>query len=105
MNRNQWLTLAGIGLGLLGAGVGLLGLATWWHLQNGDSIRFFIEEVFLRGSLYQDSILTVSVLADVVLFYGLMRANREALARGVMVVVLAAVPLVIYLQIVNLPSA
>lgn len=105
MSRNVWETLAGIGLGLIGALAGLLLLTAWWHVQTGDSMAFFLKDVFWNGGLYQDSIVSVSVLADVVLFYGLMRMKKERLARGVMVVVLAAVPVVIWLQAVNLEGA
>lgn len=101
--KASWIeTLMGVGLGLLGALAGLLLLTAWWHFQTGDSMAFFLNDVFLHGGLYQDSIVSVSVLADVVLFYALMRMKKERLARGVMVVVLAAVPVVIWLQAVNL---
>lgn len=105
MSRNAWETLAGVGLGLLGALLGLVLLTAWWHFQTGDSMAFFLRDVFWNGGLYQDSIVSVSVLADVILFYALLRLKRERLARGVMVVVLAAVPVVIWLQAVNLEGA
>lgn len=105
MRKEHWQTLAGVGIGLLGACTGLLLLAAWWHFQTGDSMQYFIQEVFWNGGLYQDSIVTVSVLADVLIFFGLMRVNKDAIARGVMVVVLAAVPVVIWLQMVNFESA
>ena len=101
MTSTQKETALGIGLGLVGAGIGLLGLAVWWRIQTGDSMGFFLKEVFWNGGLYQDSIVTVSVLVDVLLFFGLIRVKREAVARGVLAVVLASVPLVIYLQMVN----
>ena len=105
MSKNLRDTLLGVVLGCLGAFGGLLMLTAWWHFQTGDSMAFFLNDVFWNGGLYQDSIVTLSVLADVVLFYALMRWKRVELARGVMLVILAAVPLVIYLQMVNLESA
>ena len=105
MSRSQRESLWGVGLGLVGAVMGLVLTAVWWQWNTDDSMGFFIREVFWHGGLYQDSIVTVSVLMDVVLFYGLLHFNREAMARGVMAVILAAVPEVIYLQMINLDTA
>lgn len=105
MSRSQRESLWGVGLGLVGAVLGLVLTAAWWHWNTDDSMLFFIREVFWHGGLYQDSIVTVSVLVDVVLFYALLRLDREAMARGVMAVILATVPVVIYLQMVNLETA
>ena len=105
MSRSQWETVAGVGLGLIGAVLGLGLTAAWWAWNTGDTMAFFVREVFWNGGLYQDSIVTVSVLVDVGLFYGLLRWDREAVARGVMAVILAAVPVVVYLQMINLEPA
>ena len=94
--------LIGVLMGLLGTGVGLGLLTVWWCTANDMSYRFFIEEVFLRGQLYQDSILTLSILFNVLIFYILLRFDRLQWARGVLTVVLISVPLVVWLQYKNL---
>jgi hypothetical protein len=96
--------LTGVVMGLLGTCVGLSILTVWWCTVNDMPYRFFVEDVFLRGQLYQDSILTLSILFNVLVFYILLRFNRLQWARGVLLVVLISVPVVVWLQFKNLGS-
>lgn len=81
--------------------VGFLLLGVAWGLWNGYSLQYFVVEVFVRSPLYRDSILTVSVLTNAVGFWWALRTDRERFARGVVAVVLLAVPVIVWLQTLN----
>jgi hypothetical protein len=81
--------------------VGFLLLGVAWGLWNGYSLQYFVVEVFVRSPLYRDSILTVSVLTNAAGFWWALRTDRERFARGVVAVVLLAVPVIVWLQTLN----
>lgn len=89
---------AGFLAGLLGTGVGFLLLALWWSWANGQTLSYFTQTVFLGSSLYKDSILTVSVLFNVAVFYGTLQLNWFRFARGVMLVMILSVLAILWLQ-------
>ena len=77
-DRTGW----GIVLGLLGTLIGFLILASWWSAANGTSISYFYETVFINSQLYKDSILTVSVLFNAGLFFGLLCDSAMNVSQG-----------------------
>lgn len=91
----------GVAAALVSTLVGFLLLGTVWGLWNGFSLQYFVVEVFVRSPLYRDSILTVSVLTNAVGFWWALRTDRERFARGVVAVVLLAVPVIVWLQTLN----
>tara|TARA_B100000768_G_C11278251_1_gene377071 strand:- start:615 stop:926 length:312 start_codon:yes stop_codon:yes gene_type:complete len=91
-------TIWGVAVGLFGTLIGFLVLASWWSSANGTSLAYFYETVFQSSQLYKDSILTVSVLFNVGLFWLALRAGFERLARGIMVIILLSVPAIIWIQ-------
>ncbi len=92
---------AGAAAALASTLAGFLLLGTVWGLWNGFSLQYFVVEVFVRSPLYRDSILTVSVLTNAVGFWWALRTDRERFARGVVAVVLLAVPVIVWLQTLN----
>ena len=92
---------SGVAAALLSTLAGFLLLGTVWGLWNGFSLQYFVVEVFVRSPLYRDSILTVSVLTNAVGFWWALRTDRERFARGVVAVVLLAVPVIVWLQTLN----
>ena len=88
----------GIGVGISGTVAGFLILAAWWCFTNKTSFQYFYETVFLESQLYKDSILTVSVLFNVGLFWLALRRGLEQLAKGIMLVILLSVPTIIWIQ-------
>lgn len=92
---------AGLAAGLLSTLLGFVLLGAVWGLWNGYSLQYFVVEVFYRSPLYRDSILTVSVLTNAVGFWWALRTDRERFARGVVAVVLLAVPVIVWLQTLN----
>ena len=57
---------------------------------------------FMKSSLYKDSILTISVLFNVGLFWLCLRSNLEQLAKGILAVIFVSVPVIIYYQATTL---
>jgi hypothetical protein len=92
---------AGLAAGLLSTVAGFLGFGLVWGLMNEQSLQYFVVEVFYRSPLYRDSIMTVSVLTNAVGFWWALRTDRERFARGVVAVVLLAVPVIVWLQTLN----
>jgi hypothetical protein len=92
---------AGLAAGLLTTLAGFLGFGLVWGLMNEQSLQYFVVEVFYRSPLYRDSILTVSILTNAVGFWWALRTDRERFARGVVAVVLLAVPVIVWLQTLN----
>jgi hypothetical protein len=92
---------AGLAAGLLTTLAGFLGFGLVWGLMNEQSLQYFVVEVFYRSPLYRDSIMTVSVLTNALGFWWALRTDRERFARGVVAVVLVAVPVIVWLQTLN----
>jgi len=84
--------------GLLGTCLGFAVMTAWWSWANGTSFRYFVHEVFLGSSLYKDSILTISALFNVGLFWMALRGDWDRFARGILMVIFITVPLIIWLQ-------
>tara|TARA_B100000768_G_C11282909_1_gene379781 strand:- start:2968 stop:3285 length:318 start_codon:yes stop_codon:yes gene_type:complete len=90
--------IVGIGAGILGTIAGFAAMTVWWSLANGTSMDYFIQDVFLGSNLYKDSILTISVLFNVGLFWVCLQLNLEKLAKGILAVIFISVPLIIWYQ-------
>jgi hypothetical protein len=88
----------GIVAGVLGTLMGFATMTIWWSWANGTSMDYFIQDVFWESRLYKDSILTISVLFNVGLFWLCLRSNYEQLAKGILAVIFISVPLIIYYQ-------
>lgn len=89
---------AGILAGLLGTAAGFGAMTVWWSWANGTSFDYFITDVFLGSSLYKDSILTISVLFNVGVFWLALRGDWERFAKGLLAVIFVTVPLIIWYQ-------
>jgi len=90
--------LGGITTGLFGTLIGFLILGTYWSYSNSVELNYFIEEIATRSLLYRDSILTISTLFNVGIFYVGIRAEWWRFCRGLLMVIMATVPLIIYFQ-------
>lgn len=88
----------GIVLGLIGALVGFVSFGLLGAQMNEVSWMEFVEGVFFHGSLlkFQDKVITISILVDVVLFYFFMRREWYNLCKGLLAVVILAVPVAAY---------
>jgi hypothetical protein len=90
--------VVGLITGILGTAVGFAIMTIWWSTANGTRMEYFVQDVFLESNLYKDSILTISVLFNVGLFWLSLRFNLEKLAKGILAVIFVSVPLIIYFQ-------
>jgi hypothetical protein len=88
----------GFAAGLLGTGIGFAAMTVWWSWANGTSFDYFIQQVFIGSALYKDSILTISVLFNVGVFWIALQHNWNRFARGILGVIFVTVPLIIWLQ-------
>ena len=61
--------VGGILSGLLGTLFGFLILGAYWSYSNSVELSYFIENIASKSLLYRDSILTVSTLFNVLIFY------------------------------------
>lgn len=82
--------------GLLGASLGFLSFGMGWALMNNTDFSYFFNDVFMNTGFYQDKIITISILFDVILFYVFMRINWMNFCKGLLAVVIVSVPVVIY---------
>lgn len=85
-------------LGLAGAALGFLLFGLIWSIGTERSFLFYIQDV-LEGitSMFQDKVVTISILIDVVLFYIFLRLEWYNLCKGLLAVVILSVPLALYL--------
>lgn len=90
--------VGGILSGLLGTLFGFLILATYWSYSNSVELSYFIENIAVKSLLYRDSILTVSTLFNVGIFYIAIRAELWKFCQGILMVIMACVPLIIWFQ-------
>jgi len=88
----------GFVLGLIGACLGFVIFGFVWSLGTDHSFTFYIEDV-LSGitSLFQDKVVTISILIDVVLFYLFLRIHWYNVSKGLLAVVILSVPVALYL--------
>lgn len=89
----------GILLGIAGAFAGFFIYALVWSLVNDTTVSGFINDVFFATGPIQvkDKILSVSIIADILLFYLFLRLNWYNICKGLLAVVICTVPVVIYL--------
>jgi hypothetical protein len=88
----------GIVIGLLGVVVGFFVFGFYWITANSSTMGYFIDTVFLGTGFFQDKIVTVSVLFDVILFFVFMQMKYYNLCKGLLGVVIVAVPVVAILS-------
>lgn len=87
----------GFVVGLLGALFGFFAFGWFWALSEGVTFSYFFNDVFIGTGFFQDKIVTISILFDVVLFYFFMRANWLNMCKGILGVVVLSVPVAVWL--------
>ena len=98
MNKKLDTLVGGIITGLIGTVLGFLILGAYWSYNNGVELGYFIENIAAKSILYRDSILTLSTLFNVGIFYLGIRAEWWRFCRGILMVIMACVPLIIWFQ-------
>jgi hypothetical protein len=88
----------GILSGVLGTFFGFLILGAYWSYANAVDLSYFIENIAAKSLFYRDSILTISTLFNVGVFYIGIKAEWWKFCRGILMVIMACVPLIIWFQ-------
>ncbi|MDA0913196.1 MAG: hypothetical protein O2818_05930 [Bacteroidetes bacterium] len=88
----------GVVFGLVGTILGFAIMTVWWSFANGTTFEYFINDVFIESALYKDSILTISVLFNVAVFWVALQKDWVQFAKGVLSVIFISVPLIIWYQ-------
>lgn len=99
LNKSRFDTFwAGVVLGLAGATAGFVLFGLVWSIGTRHDFTFYIHDVF-HGitSMFQDKVVTISILLDVVLFYLFLRAEWYNLCKGLLAVIILSVPVALWL--------
>ena len=95
---NRWdHPVIGILIGLLGVLIGYFAFACIFTWKEDLPITSFFEDVFLRMEDFQSRILSFSMLADVVLFFLLLRRGYEEFCKGILIVLVVSVAVIAWL--------
>lgn len=86
----------GLIAGIVGIFAGFFLLAIVWSIANKMSVKYFIDEIFIASPLFKDKIITVSVLFNVLLFFVSNKLGYFRISKGILAIVLLAVPIIIY---------
>lgn len=87
----------GMLMGIAGAVLGFIAFGLFWAYSNNTDLEYFIEEIFIATDFFQDKIVTMSVLVDVVLFAIFLNFEYYKLCKGLVAIMLISVPIIIYL--------
>lgn len=90
--------LTGLIAGIIGTLIGFLILGVFWSVSNGTTLEYFISEIALKSDLYKDSMLTVSTLFNVGVFYLALKKELWNFCKGILGVILVSVPFIIWFQ-------
>ncbi|MFM1932109.1 MAG: hypothetical protein RL226_1412 [Bacteroidota bacterium] len=86
----------GIVFGILNSFLGFFLFAYIWSLVYNEHIKTFIYDAFLNTDLFKDKIITVSVIFNVFVFYFFMRWEYYRLCKGLLTVIILAIPFIVY---------
>lgn len=86
----------GLIVGVVGALVGFAAFGFFWSIANDTTFKYFYKDVFIGTTFFTDKIVTISVLMDVLLFFLFMRYNWYNMCKGILAIVILAVPVAVY---------
>jgi hypothetical protein len=98
VSKSKWDKVPyGIALGIIGAAVGFILFGLVFTLGTSTNLAtFFNDLAYGVTAMYQDKVVTVSILVDVVLFYYFIRKEWFQISRGILYVVICSVPVALY---------
>ena len=98
VSKSKWDNVPyGIALGIIGAAVGFILFGLVFTLGTSTNLAtFFNDLAYGVTAMYQDKVVTVSILVDVVLFYYFIRKEWFQISRGILYVVICSVPVALY---------
>jgi hypothetical protein len=87
----------GIAVGVLGAALGFILFGLVFTFGTSTNLTtFFHDLVYGITAMYQDKIVTISILGDVALFYWFIKKEWYKMSRGILYVVICSVPVAVY---------
>lgn len=89
-------TWIGILIGLILPVFGFLIYGWYWSWKFFRPFSYFVNDVFIGTPTFRSSILSLSLLINLVPFFIFLRTDRYKSARGVIAAVFLYVPFVIY---------
>ncbi len=98
VSKSKWDTVPfGMALGVIGAGLGFILFGLVFTLGTSTNLAtFFNDLAYGVTAMYQDKVVTVSILVDVVLFYYFIRKEWFQISRGILYIVICSVPVALY---------
>jgi hypothetical protein len=98
VSKSKWDTIPyGMALGIVGAALGFLLFGLIFTLGTSTSLStFFHDLAYGITAMYQDKVVTISILVDVVLFYYFIRKEWFQISRGILYIVICSVPVALY---------
>jgi hypothetical protein len=88
---------AGIAVGVVGALLGFVLFGLVFTLGTSTNLAtFFHDLLYGITAMYQDKVVTISILGDVALFYLFIRMEWYQMSRGILYVVICSVPVALY---------
>jgi len=88
----------GILIGLIMPVLGFLIYGWYWSWKFFRTFSYFVNDVFIGTPTFRSSILSLSLLINLLPFFIFLRTDRYKSARGVMAAVFLYVPFVIYFR-------
>jgi hypothetical protein len=99
MNKPKYNNFSvGFILGLVFPAFGFIFYGLGWASFFNRSFSYFVNETFLGFSSNQSSIISLSLLANLIPFYFFLNSQRELSARGILGAVFIYVPVILYLR-------
>jgi hypothetical protein len=97
MNRKKKDSNArGLFFGMLSPVLGFFIYGFYWAWKFNKSFGYFFHDIFMGTPAYKSSILSLSLLVNLIPFFIFLRTDRNKSARGVLLAVFIYVPFVVY---------
>lgn len=88
----------GLLIGLFAPVIGFIIYGFSWSMYWNRTFSYFFNDVFLGLQNFQSSILSLSLLMNLLPFFIFIRSERYRSARGVLAAIFVYVPFVVYLR-------
>lgn len=88
----------GLAIGLISPLVGFVIYGLLWSTYFKKPFDYFVQNIFVGVDTFQSSIVTLSLIFNLVPFFVFLRSNRYRSGRGVLMALFIYVPVVLYLH-------
>lgn len=88
----------GLLLGVLSPLLGFVLYGVYWSLNFNRTFSYFVNDLFIDTPSFRPSIITLSLLINLIPFFVFIRSDRYQSARGVILAVFLYVPVVLYFK-------